>query len=164
MMIRLADGDRTALEPVFAVAWPVVRRFAARALGGPDADDCAQEALVRVFARALEFDRERDALAWILGITMWEVRTARKRRQRRREDRVAVEPVDARTPEDELAERELTAAVDEIVAAMPAEDARTLRASLSGEHPDIAPATFRKRLSRAMGRLRLAWRSKHGAE
>src|SRR5262245_62905642 len=113
MMIRLADGDRAAMEPVFAVVWPVVRRFAARALGGSDAEDAAQEALVRVFARAVEFDRERDALAWILGITMWQVRTARKRRQRRREDRASIERIEARTPEDELAEREIGAAVDE---------------------------------------------------
>src|SRR5262245_13587277 len=64
MMLRLADGDRAAMEPVFAAVWPIVRRFAARALGGSDADDTAQEALVRVFARAVEFDRERDALTW----------------------------------------------------------------------------------------------------
>jgi RNA polymerase sigma-70 factor (ECF subfamily) len=164
MMIRLADGDRAAMEPVFAVVWPVVRRFAARALGGPDAEDAAQDALVRVFARAVEFDRERDALAWILGVTMWEVRSARKRRQRRREDSATVERTDARTPEDELAEREMAAALGELLAEMPAEDARTLQAALSGQRPDVAAATFRKRLSRAMGRLRVAWRSKHGAE
>jgi DNA-directed RNA polymerase specialized sigma24 family protein len=164
MMTRLADGDRAAMGPVFAAVWPIVRGFAARALSGPDADDVAQEALVSVFARAVEFDRERDALTWILGITMWEVRSARQRQKRRREDRTAVERVDARTPEDELCEREMAAALEELVAQMPAEDARTLHAALGGQRPDVAPATFRKRLSRAMGRLRMAWRSKHGAK
>jgi RNA polymerase sigma factor (sigma-70 family) len=164
MMTRLADGDRAAVAPVFAVVWPIVQRFAARALGGPDADDVAQEALVRVFARAVDFDRERDALAWILALTMWEVRTARKQRQRRREDHAAVEIADPRTPEDELAERELAAAVDDLMAELSPDDARTLRQALSGQREGVAPATFRKRLSRAVGRLRILWRSKHGAE
>ena len=164
MMTRLADGDRAAMTPVFAVVWPIVQRFAARALGDPDADDVAQEALVRVFARAVDFDRERDALAWILAITMWEVRTARKRRQRRREDHVAADIAAPRTPEDDLVEHELSAALDDLIAELSPDDARTLRQALSGQRADVAPATFRKRVSRAVGRLRLLWRSKHGAE
>lgn len=163
MMTRLADGDRGAMAPLFAVVWPIVQRFAARALGGPDADDVAQEALVRVFARAVDFDRERDALAWILAITMWEVRTARKKRLRRREDPM-VEVAGTRTPEDELAERELAAALEEVIAQLSPDDARTLRQAMAGQRADVAPATFRKRVSRAMGRLRVAWRSRHGAE
>jgi hypothetical protein len=31
-MERLADGDRSAFHPVFAILWPLLRRFAARHL------------------------------------------------------------------------------------------------------------------------------------
>ena len=62
-MARLADGDREAFPPVFAVLGPLLRRFAARELRGLDAEDVAQEALLKVFAHAAAFDRERDALS-----------------------------------------------------------------------------------------------------
>src|SRR5688572_25845550 len=84
-MERLADGDRGSFHPVFTALWPVLRRFAARHLGPEEAEDAAQEALVRIFFRASEFDPSRSALAWALGIAAFEIRTARRRRQRRRE-------------------------------------------------------------------------------
>src|SRR5437867_844842 len=84
---RLADGDRDAFEPVFRLVHPLIRDFARRALGsGADADDVTQHAMLRVFTRASELDRERDALTWMLAITAFEVRTLRRRRQRRREE------------------------------------------------------------------------------
>src|SRR5580765_3238617 len=86
LMERLADGDRSAFHPVFESLWPLVRRFAARHLHPGDADDAAQEALLRVFRRAAEFDPGRSALAWALGIAAYEIRTARRRRRRRREE------------------------------------------------------------------------------
>ena len=45
-----------------------------------------QQALLKLFERASEFDPELDALSWALGIAAYEVRTARKWRLRRRED------------------------------------------------------------------------------
>ena len=41
---------------------------------------------MKVFAQAARFDREKDAIAWALGIAAWEIRTLRQRRQRRREE------------------------------------------------------------------------------
>src|SRR5215468_488270 len=85
-LTRLAEGDRSAFDPVFEATRPIVYRFAARALANQaDAEDCAQHVLLRVFARASEFDPSRDALSWILGIAAWEVRTIRKKRARRKE-------------------------------------------------------------------------------
>ncbi|HYR19577.1 MAG TPA: sigma factor [Myxococcales bacterium] len=84
-MCRLAEGDREAFEPVFAALWPVLRAFAARALTVPaEAEDAAQSALIKVFARAAEFDPLREALPWALGIAAYECRTLRKSRARRR--------------------------------------------------------------------------------
>src|SRR5258706_369094 len=53
---RLADGDRSAFHPVFEYLWPLLRRFAARHLGPGEADDVAQETLLRVFRRAAALD------------------------------------------------------------------------------------------------------------
>ena len=51
LMMRLADGDRSAFDPLFAAVWPIVRDFANNALGGAtDAEDAAQEALLSVIA------------------------------------------------------------------------------------------------------------------
>jgi RNA polymerase sigma-70 factor (ECF subfamily) len=94
LMERLADGDRGAFRPAFDLLWPRLRAFGLR-YARADGEDAAQQALLRVFSRASEYDRERDALAWALGIAAWECRTFRRKRQRRREDAVAVpQPVD----------------------------------------------------------------------
>src|SRR5262249_15628574 len=114
-MVRLADGDRAAFEPLYEALWPVVRGFALRVLAGPeDAEDAAQRAMMAVFARASEFDSERDALSWILGITAYECRTSRQRGRRRREchDMDALDGVVATdaSPEETAIARDLIAA------------------------------------------------------
>ena len=68
LMQRLADGDRGAFSPAFALLWPRLRAFAVRYVGAADGEDAAQAALLRVFSRAGEYDGDRDALAWALGI------------------------------------------------------------------------------------------------
>src|SRR5215813_612631 len=102
-MARLADGDRSAFSTVYQALWPVLRAFVARQLPMPDSEDAAQEALLKVFARASEFDPERDALSWALGIAAFEIRSTRKRSLRRREDLVAQAPPNKDAPSAEQA-------------------------------------------------------------
>jgi len=163
LLVRLADGDREAFEPMFELAWPVVTRFARRALGGsPDAEDAAQIALEKVLARVSQFDRERDGLNWVLGVTAWECRTLRQKRRRRREDAAPHESESlSPSPEDAAIARDFTTALHEAVGSLSPLDAETLRCVLSGAAPTAAPATFRKRLERALGRLRIAWKERH---
>jgi RNA polymerase sigma-70 factor (ECF subfamily) len=167
-MVRLADGDRRAFEEVYAAVCPVLQRFAARAMpGAVDAEDAAQAALMKIFARASEFDPARDALSWILGIIAYECRTMRQKARRRREEpdgleALSLSPADAATPEERLIACDLQAAAIEALGALRAEDAEALRQVLAGERPE--GATFRKRVERAMRRLREAWRAKHGTE
>ena len=85
-MERLADGDRAAFRPVFDSLWPLLRSYAARHLPPGEAEDAAQEALVKIFHRASEVDPARSAMAWALGIATWEIRTILRRRRRRREE------------------------------------------------------------------------------
>jgi RNA polymerase sigma-70 factor (ECF subfamily) len=159
-MVRLADGDREAFLPVFAALRPLLRRFAARHLGPAPAEDVAQEALLKVFARASTFDRERDALAWAVTITAYEIRTVRKRAVRRREEalddaRLAHRPDPAASPEEAAIATGLDRALDDALRVLAPEDAATLRDYASGDRPkDIAPATFRKRVERSLRRLR----------
>jgi len=168
-MTRLAEGDRDAFTPAFACLHPLLVRFCARLLPHPeDAEDAAQAALLKVFARASEYDPARDALPWVLGIAAYECRTARKAWARRREapEEAAAEAVDgAPGPEARLLEGELRRALSEVLGELRPEDVETLEVALGErERPAIPGATFRKRMERALGRLRTAWRLRHGIE
>lgn len=88
-LTALARGERAAFDPLFRRLWPLLRGFAGRCLPAQEAEDAAQEALLRVFHRASEFDARRDALSWILGIAAWQIRTRRTQARRRREEAAA---------------------------------------------------------------------------
>jgi RNA polymerase sigma-70 factor (ECF subfamily) len=164
LMTSAADGERTALDPLFAALWPPVVGYTRRFLGDPTlAEDVAQDTLVKLFARLHQFDRERDALTWALTFATWECRTARRRITRRAEGGDAAEVV---VDGAQLAEeRELVRAALATLESLPSRDREVIAASLSDDDDlrrALAPATFRKRLERALTRLRLSWRSKHG--
>jgi RNA polymerase sigma-70 factor (ECF subfamily) len=167
-MARLADGDRSAFAPAFGVLHPLLVRFCARLLpDGADAEDAAQAALLKVFTRAADFDASRDALPWVLSLAAYECRTSRKARQRRREEGApdAAVPDAGEGPEARLAGAQLAAALREVLEDLSPEDVATLAAAVGeAERPAVPPATFRKRVERAMTRLRAAWRTRHGVE
>jgi RNA polymerase sigma-70 factor (ECF subfamily) len=146
--------------------WPALRRFA-RHLSRDDAsaDDAAQNALLKIFARTSELDLERDALTWALGVTAYECKTARKRTQRKRESGdggLAALRAQDLSPEEAVMARELEAAASEVLGTLRPIDIETLRALMHDARPDVPAATFRKRLERALHRLQVAWRSRHG--
>jgi len=160
MLARLADGDREAFHPVFLGLQPILRRFCLRHLRPEEAEDAAQEALLKVFAQAARYDRRRDALAWALTLTTFEIRTARRRHQRRREE--ALDPDTARsrpgveaTPEAAAITASQDAWLDHVLQSLSPVDAATLRAYANDVRPaEVAPATFRKRVERGLGRVR----------
>jgi RNA polymerase sigma-70 factor (ECF subfamily) len=163
-MERLADGDRAAFPPVFAIVWPLLRRFAERALGPKEAEDAAQQALLKLFERAALFEAGREALPFILAFAMNECRTLRKKAARRREDSLegARElAVPGRSPEEELVARDLERAAREVLKGLPERDAEAILLSLAEERPTMSE-TLRKRLERARRRLRAAWSERHG--
>ncbi len=164
-MARLADGDRSAFPAVYQALWPVLRSFIARQLPPSESEDVAQEALLKVFARASAFDPDRDAMAWVLAIASFDVRTARKRSMRRREHLFAESPaMGSEFAEEEMISRDLKAAALDVLGTLRPSDIETLRCIASGKRPPIPGATFRKRVQRALKRLRLAWRARHGAD
>ena len=168
-MVRLADGDRGAFDPLYEMLWPLVYRFTTRALGGsPDAEDAAQVALMKLFSRAAEFDPERDALSWVLGITAYECKTFRQKHRRNREDpsgdEQRVYTDHGSNPEEAAVVQNLEAAAMEILGTLHPVDVETIRSVIEGRQPEVLGATFRKRLSRALSRWRTAWRSRHEPE
>jgi len=167
LLARLADGDRAAFPPAFTLLWPVTRAFARSFLReDAGAEDAAQQALVRVFLRAAEFDVSRPALPWVLGVVANECRTLRRRSQRRREASLAevdARPDPAASPEEDAARRDLERAALSVLEGLPAADVEAILAHIGeAERPDLPPPTFRKRVERALKRLRQAWSRRHG--
>jgi RNA polymerase sigma-70 factor (ECF subfamily) len=164
LMARLADGDRAAFTPVFRALWPKVHRLCLRLLhSDADADDAAQQAMEKILARAPEYDPNRAALPWALGIAGWECRTLRRRQFRRREQRddASPEPQDGRPgPDDALAERDLVRAAMDALGTLSPSDQETLLATYfeKAEPASVGGATLRKRRERALTRLRAAFR------
>jgi RNA polymerase sigma-70 factor (ECF subfamily) len=165
MMIRLADGDRSAFDGAYALLWPALLAFCKRALVSSDAEDAAQLALLKVFDRASTFQRDKDALTWAITIAAWEARTLRKRHLRARSTPIDadahVSPAD--DPETAAADRELIEAAQAVLGSLSQDDRATLSATFAEERPTgVSAAAFRKRRERAIARLKNAWRRIHG--
>jgi RNA polymerase sigma-70 factor, ECF subfamily len=165
-MVRLADGDRSAMSVLVNELWPVVLQFAQRGLQHEqDAEDVAQEVFLRICSRISDFDRERDGLSWAFGIANYEIMTVRRRRKRRRElsgdDALAARADTLASQEEAAIQRELTEAIGMALGQLSDDD----RASLGLEVSVLATvpfATVRKRRQRALDRLRTAWRKLYG--
>lgn len=164
-MVRLTDGDRGAFDSIFQSTWPLVHRFALKMMSGsPEAEDIAQLALTKVFSRASEFHRDKDALSWILGITAFECKTARQKIKRRKEDFNSEEALSQTSDQNATAETQLVnqaieSAIQDALKSLSPQDQETIKIAIHEmERPNIPAATFRKRLERAFDRLIDRWR------
>lgn len=158
--LRLAEGDRSAADEVFAALWPRLVRFCRRAVSAADAEDCAQRALMTLFERAPTFDPERSPLAWAYTLAAWECRSVRRSAERRREESEGIEA--AEDGELAVAERDLVRRALALVEGMSDLDRDTLYADLMEER--AGSATHRQRRHRMLARLRDAWRTLYGPE
>jgi RNA polymerase sigma-70 factor (ECF subfamily) len=168
-MVALARGDRSAFQPVFEGLWPLLRQFCRRALlDDPLAEDAAQAALMKMFLHATEFRPEGDVVGWAVGIAAYECRSLRNRRTRRAEDphppELATVPLGQPSPEERAIHADLGAALLEIVQSLRPRDRETLEQVLAPATSAGRDPTFRKRLQRALERLRAAWRLTHGSD
>lgn len=157
-MARLAQGDRTAFDPLYAALRPRALRLSRSRLGEADADDVAQAALLRVFSRASEFIPGKPCLPWFYAIVANEIRShARKRAALPLDERAAatlVAPGD--DAESQLIASELERALELAIDDLDEGSAGAIRSLLGRSAPPGGKnATFRKRVSRAYARLRL---------
>jgi RNA polymerase sigma-70 factor (ECF subfamily) len=164
-IVRFADGDRGAFQPLFHALWPVVLAFASKGLEPQaDAEDAAQQAMLKVFSRIVDFDRSRDGLSWALGIAGFEVMTVRKQRSRRQETGPAVladVADDGGGVEEQVIAEELRSAVVALVGDLSERDQAALAHAFRGEPPPTDERSRKQKL-RALERLRAAWRKVHG--
>lgn len=159
LMAQLAQGERSAFDPLFRALYPRALRLARSRLHSDLAADVAQSALERVFARASEFEPGCPVLPWFYAIVGNELRAQSRRRGSGEtcigEERL--EPVDAALddPEAMFLEQERHLILDRGIASLDAASAEAIAVVLGrGAPPPIAAPTFRKRLSRAYARLR----------
>jgi RNA polymerase sigma-70 factor, ECF subfamily len=200
MMAAAADGDRSAVAPLFHALWPIALGYATRLVGDRSlAEDCAQDAMIQLFGQIARYDRARDALTWALTLVTWQCRTQRRRRARRGE--LGARPGDDRGgsgaghgirsagPDGAssggsssgdassrggsldsgsldgaslVEHRDLVRAALAALDALSPRDIETIAIAVTDHPRAIAPATFRKRLERALARFRTSWRSRHG--
>ena len=167
-MVLLANGDRRAFRPVFDALHPLVLRWCRHLLrNDADAEDATQLALQKLFFQVSSFDVRGDALGWALAVATAECRTLARKRTRRRE--TADIPLAALTVDGEaersVAREEMRRALGEVLGTMKAEDVHTLLAWIEVEpRPEVPGPTFRKRLERAVRRMREAWRARYGLD
>jgi DNA-directed RNA polymerase specialized sigma24 family protein len=164
-ILRFAEGDRGAFQPLFEDLWPTLLAFTSRSLDEHTAaEDAAQQAMIKIFSRIADFDRGRDGVAWALGIAGFEVMTVRKQRLRRREvgpfALSAVADPHA-TAEDQAILEQLREAVLAVAGELSERDRAALAYAIKGEKPP-ADERSRKQRFRALERLRAAWRKAHG--
>lgn len=156
-MSRIASGDRSAFEPLYAALRVRARRFALMRVGEQAADDVTQSALLKVFARAREFTPGKPCLPWFYAIMVNEIRAAQRKDARLVATDLADDAiVSSDDAESQMIERELARALELAVDSLDDEAAAAIAAVLGrAPLPACAAATFRKRVSRAYAKLRL---------
>jgi RNA polymerase sigma factor (sigma-70 family) len=167
-MARLAEGDRRMLRPVFDGLHPLVQRWCRRLLrNDADAEDATQVTLEKLFFRVSDFDPRGDALGWALALATAECRTIARKQFRRREtsDAVLASHFLESEAERSLLHEEMTHALTDVLGTLKPEDLQTLLAWVEvTPRPAVPATTFRKRLERAVHRLRAAWRGRYGLD
>jgi DNA-directed RNA polymerase specialized sigma24 family protein len=168
-MAALSAGDRSAFEPVFSALWPLLRRFCERTLHDPDlACDAAQAALMKLLLHATDFRAGHDVVTWALGFASFECLTVRNRANRRREHTddtlLAAIPAGQPSPEDAAIREDLGVAALMVLGTLRPQDVETIKAAFPDARAVASTAAFRKRLQRALERLRAAWRQTHGSD
>lgn len=165
LIVRLADGERSAFAELAEGLWPVLLSFTRRSLPtDEDAEDVAQEVFLRISTRLSEFDRSRDGVAWAFGIAAHEVLSHRARARRRRENASPTAGHEAASPgrpaDVALDQHRVEAAFEALLGQLTDDDRESLGLS-PGTGEARSPAA-RKRKQRALERLKALWRSIYG--
>lgn len=160
---RVAAGDRAAFGRLVGRHEAALQRFALRACGGPrEAEDALQDGLLALWRGAAGFRGEASARTWLFQLV---VNACHRRHRRRSGEPSRTEPVEAAAaipgedpaPDERASARQVGAALDAALAALPKEAREVLLLrdveGLSGEETaralDIGLAAMKSRLHRA---------------
>lgn len=163
-LAEVASGNERAVAPLYSALLPIVLRHCERALGkGPDAEDAAQSALIKLFEQAPDYDQKTPAVAWALAIAYWQCRTIRSRARRQKDKTELNHDMDyghSLDPETLLAQSEVANITQNIVSQLAEEDRILLGLDSSAIGQALineSPATQRKRKQRLLARLHEAF-------
>ena len=157
LMARLASGDRGAFDPLYRALWPRALAAARRRLVPALADDAAQSAMLRVFARAPEFRAGAPLLPWFYAVVANEVRAVHRRAKTHAGLEAAADVTDGHPdPEHNALDTELRGALARAIESLDPRSAEAIATLLGqGDRPDVDDVAFRKRVSRAYAKLRV---------
>lgn len=165
-MARLSRGERAAFDPLFRALYPRALRLARIRLADDQARDAAQSVMMKVFARASEFEPGKPVLPWFYAAAANEIQTAHRRAaaggRRAVDEARAHELPAAEDPEGLALERELRACLARAIASLDEASAEAIVCLLE-DRPltGVSATAFRKRVSRAYAKLRLLLRGSH---
>jgi RNA polymerase sigma-70 factor (ECF subfamily) len=165
-MARLAQGERTAFDPLFRALYPRALRLARVRLSAEQAADAAQTVMMKVFARASDFEPGKPVLPWFYAAAANEIHGMRRRaiKQGQRavdEARAHALPSDD-DPERELLAQELHGALERAIASLDDASAEAIACLLDDRPcPGVSASALRKRVSRAYAKLRILLRGSH---
>jgi RNA polymerase sigma-70 factor (ECF subfamily) len=171
LLERARRGDPAAFQELIRPLIPSVRRFAqAFARGWPDADDLAQEALVKAFRCFASFRGQCALSTWLYSVTRsvcHDERRSRQGRERRREDELDEQAAEERDSQATLlAQKRDVERLWAAIRALPAEfraplvlcDIEGLAYEEIARVEGIPIGTVRSRIARARARLLAALR------
>ncbi|MCX6623240.1 MAG: sigma-70 family RNA polymerase sigma factor [Acidobacteria bacterium] len=162
MIGLITEASKIPLETLLGRFAPVVLRLSRRLLGNPaDAEDAAQEVLLRLYRNRGQLDAARDPSAWVYRVTVNVCRDALRRRRK-------TEPIDeARlagpgTPEQLLQEDQRIRQIERALARLPEKeraalvlrDLEDLPTSEVAKILGSSEATVRSQISSARVKLR----------
>jgi RNA polymerase sigma-70 factor (ECF subfamily) len=165
-MARLAVGERAAFDPLFRALYPRALRLARVRLHDDHASDAAQTVMMKVFARASEFEAGKPVLPWFYAAAANEIHTLSRRLRTQGQRATSEAPahlLPGRDDPERLAlENELRSCLARAIASLDEASAEAIACLLEDRPlPGVSAAAFRKRVSRAYARLRLLLRGSH---
>lgn len=158
-MSRLSQGEREPFDPLFRALYPRACRLARTRLPQDQAADVAQTIMMKVFARASEFEAGKPVLPWFYAVAGNELHAAQRRNtaqaKRTVEEGRAHTLEDPTNPEQLAVDRELRTSLHRAVAHLDEASAEAITCMLEGRTPPkVGALAFRKRVSRAYSKLR----------